>query len=135
MVDRKESAADIVINVDEAELTVESLSVSKDIDIETIYGSGKTLPDGYAINQISYEGDFTLKGNKTDLEGRFFDPSTGIPKIVDAIVITHLDGSSTSYQELLCRNSGYEVNSGETTETTFEFVAMKKSRDGVSESN
>lgn len=135
MADRKESAADIVINVDEAELTVESLSVSKDIDIETIYGSGKTLPDGYAINQISYEGDFTLKGNKTDLEGRFFDPSTGIPKIVDAIVITHLDGSSTSYQELLCRNSGYEVNSGETTETTFEFVAMKKSRDGVSESN
>jgi len=135
MADRKESAADIVINVDEYEMTVESLSVSKNVDVETIYGSGKKLPDGYAINQISYEGDFTLKGNLTDLEGRFFDQETGVPKIVDAIVITHLDGGSTSYQEILCTSSGYEVNSGETTETTFEFVAMKKSKDGVSESN
>ncbi len=128
MVDRKESAADIRVNVGEEEIAVEQLSVSKDIEIETIYGAGNIIPSGFAINRIEYGGNMTIKGNKKDLERHFFD-SNGVPKVLPAIVITHLDGSPTSYDTVLVTNQGYEVTSGETTETAFEFVAMSKDED------
>lgn len=128
MATRKESAADITITVGEEEVVVETLSITKNIDVETIYGSGQTLPGGYAINQVSYEGDMTLKGEKFDLEDKFFDG--GVPKVADGITISHYDGTSTSFNDVIVTSEGYEMNSGETVETTFEFVAMSRSRDG-----
>lgn len=132
MANRKESAADITVTVGEEEVVVESLSVTKNVDVDTIYGSGQTLPDGYAINQVSYEGDMTCMGQRMDLEDKFFDEN-GIPKVLDAITITHYDGSSTSLQDILLTSEGYETSAGETVETSFEFIAMKKARDGTAD--
>ena len=131
MVSRKESAADITVSVGEdfPEVVVESLSVTKNIDIETIHGSGQTLPDGYAINQISYEGSMSCKGNRQDLDEAFFDEN-GIPRVLSSITITHLDGDDTALYDILVTSEGYEVNSGETVETSYEFVAMSKSTSG-----
>lgn len=131
MASRKESAADIVVSVGEnfPEVVVESLSVTKNVDVETLYGSGQTLPDGYSINQVSYEGSMTCKGNRQDLDEAFFDEN-GIPRVLSAITITHLDGGETSLMEILVTSEGYEMNSGETVETSYEFIAMKKSRNG-----
>mgnify|MGYP006277666111 FL=1 len=134
MANRKESAADIVVTVGSEEVVVETLNVSKNVDVETTYGSGQTLPDGYAINQVSYEGDMTCKGQKFDLERHFFD-GNGIPKVLDAITISHLDGSSSSYQQIIVTSEGYEMSSGETVETSFEFIAMKKATNGVADSD
>jgi hypothetical protein len=134
MANRKESAADIKVTVGEEEVVVETLSVTKNVDVETIYGSGQTLPDGFSINQVSYEGDISCKGNKHDLEDKFFDEN-GIPKVLDAITITHLDGSSTAFQQIILITEGYEMSSGETTETSFEFVAMKKARNGQADTD
>lgn len=125
---RREATADIKVFVGSVEVVVERLSVEKDIDVEEIYGSSATLPDGFSINQIGYSGNFTCKGNKKDLEELFFD-GNGIPEVLDAISITHFNGSSTDYNEILCTNEGYEANSGETTETSYEFVAMSKDGD------
>jgi hypothetical protein len=133
MVNRKESTADIKISVGEEEVTVESLSATKNIDIETIYGSGQTLPDGYAINQVSYEGDMTCKGNRLDLEDKLFDEN-GIPEVFN-VSITHLDGTPSGFQECLCTSEGYEASSGDTTETTFSFIAMRKRRGGQVDSD
>ena len=132
MANRKESAADITVTVGEKEVVVESLSVTKNVDVDTIYGSGQTLPDGYAINQVSYEGDMTCMGQRMDLEDKFFDEN-GIPKVLDAITITHYDGTSTSLQDILLTSEGYETSAGETVETSFEFIAMKKARDGTAD--
>ncbi|NUC72542.1 hypothetical protein HTZ84_09510 [Haloterrigena sp. SYSU A558-1] len=131
MVSRKESAADIVVSVGEdfPEVVVESLSVTKNVDIETIYGSGQTLPDGYAINQVSYEGSMSCKGNRQDLDTAFFDDN-GIPQVLGSITITHLDGGETAFYDILVTSEGYEVNSGETVETSYEFIAMSKSIGG-----
>lgn len=134
MATRKESAADITVTVGEDEEVVETLSVTKNVDVETIYGSGQPLPSGYAINQVSYEGDMTLKGEKFDLEDKFFTEDGGVPVVADGITITHHDGSSTSYNDLIVTSEGYEMNSGETVETSFEFVAMSRSRNGTVES-
>lgn len=134
MATRKESAADIVVNVGAEEVVVETLSVTKNVDVETIYGSGQTLPDGYAINQVSYEGDMTCKGNRQSLDDHFFD-ANGIPKEVDSITITHADNTDTVFYSIIVTSEGYEVSSGETTETSYEFIAMKKGRNGETDSD
>lgn len=129
MADRKESAADITVAVgSESDVVVEQLSATKEIDIETIYGSGRTLPDGYAINQISYQGSMELQGNKLDLEQQLFDDN-GIPKEV-TINITHFNDELTSFTQVLATSEGYESNAGEATTTTFEFIAMGKEHAG-----
>ncbi|QSG06404.1 hypothetical protein [Halapricum desulfuricans] len=131
---RRESAADITVTIGEEEVVVETLSVTKNVDVETIYGSGQTLPDGFSINQVAYEGDMSCKGNKMDLEEKFFDEH-GIPKVLDAITVSHFDGSSSALQEIIVTSEGYEMNSGETTETSFSFLAMKKARNGIADSD
>lgn len=129
MADRKESAADITISVgDKNDVVVERLTATKNIDIEQIYGSGRVYPDGYSINQIDYQGTMELQGDKLDLERQLFD-GNGIP-VEGTITITHFDGGRTSFTEVLATSEGYEMNSGESTTTTFEFIAMGKSHDG-----
>lgn len=134
MATRKESAADIIVSVGDEEVVVESLTVNKNVDVETIYGSGQTLPDGYSINEVSYDGDMTCKGNRQDLEDTFFDEN-GIPIVLDSITITHREGGNTTFFEILLTSDGYEMNAGETVETTFEFIAMKKGRGGQVDSD
>lgn len=133
MADRKESAADITVSVgDDNDVVVEQLSVTKEIDIETIYGSGRTLPDGYAINQISYQGSMELQGNKLDLEQQLFDDN-GIPDEV-TVNITHFNEELTSFTQVLATSEGWESNAGESTTTTFEFIAMGKEHAGTVDS-
>ncbi len=128
MVDRKEAAADIVVNVGNEQVAVEQLSFTKEIEIDTIYGAGNIIPSGYAITEISYAGNMSIKGNKKDLEDKFFDEN-GVPEILSSITVTHLDGGSTSFDSALVTNQGYEVTSGETVETEFEWIAMSKDED------
>lgn len=129
MPDRKESAADITVSVgDDSEVVVERLSYTKEIEISTIYGSGRKLPDGYSIDQISYQGTMELQGDKLDLDEVLFDEN-GIPVEVE-ITITHQDGGATTLEPVLATSEGWEMNAGETTTTTFEYMAMGKSHDG-----
>ena len=135
MASRKETAADIRVSIGgdgnaDTDIVVERLSLTKDIDVAEVYGSGRTLPDGYGINQVSYQGTMELVGNRLDLQQHFFDDN-GIPKVVEAIVVSHLDDTTTSYTEILVTSEGWEMNSGETTTTTYEFIAMGKEHAGT----
>lgn len=126
MADRKESAADISVSLgNNTNIVVERLSVTKNIDISTIYGSGRVLPDAYSIDQISYQGNMELMGNKLDLEDELFDDN-GIPKEA-TLNITHFNDDLTSFTEVLATSEGYEMSAGETTTTSFDFIAMGKS--------
>lgn len=133
MADRKESAADIYVSVGsggggDEEIVVERLSVTKNIDISEIHGSGRLLPDGYSIDSITYQGTMELQGNKLDLNQVLFD-GNGVPK--EAVInITHFDDSLTSFDEVLATSEGWEMNAGETTTTTYEFIAMGKEHGG-----
>lgn len=134
MVERTENTADIVANVGSEEVVVETLSFTKDIDVEAIYGSGQTIPNGYTIGQVSYEGEMECQGNKQDINGHFFD-GNGIPTVLDSITVTHLNGTETAFYEVLCTSEGYEVSDGETTSTTYEFMAMRKGNAGGVDTN
>jgi len=128
MADRKESASDITVSVgEETEVVVESLTLTKEIDIEEIYGSGRVFPDGYAINEISFQGSMELMGNRLDLEDILFDDN-GVP--VEAnITVTHLDGSVTRFTQVLATSDGWEMSAGESTTTSFEIIAMGRDRE------
>lgn len=124
--------ADVVFSVgDENDVVVEQFSATKEIDIETIYGSNRTLPDGYAINEVSYQGQMELQGNRLDLEDQLFD-SDGIPE-EGVIAMTHFNGESSSFTGVLATSEGWEGNAGEATTTTFEFIAMRKEYAGDSD--
>lgn len=129
MVDRTESAADIHVALgNENEIVVQRMTLSKDIDVETIHGSGRFFPDSYALNQASYQGTFELAGDKMDLEEQLFDDN-GVP-IEATVNVTHFDGGLTSYTPIIVTSEGYEMNDGESTTTTFEFVAFGREHDG-----
>ncbi len=128
MVERKETAADIVVNVGEEQIAVEQLSFSKEIEIDQIYGTSNVIPSGYGITQMSYSGNMSIKGNTKELNDKFFD-SNGVPRLLDSISVTHLDGGSTSFDSVLLINEGYEVNSGETVESSYDWIAMSKDED------
>lgn len=135
MASRKETAADIQVSIggnqdSDVDIVVERLSLTKDIDVETVYGSGRTMPDGYGINQVSYQGTMELVGNRLDLQDLFFD-GNGIPIVADAIVVSHLDGTTTSYTEVIVTSEGWEMSSGETTTTSYDFVCFGKEHNGV----
>lgn len=135
MATRKESAADIRVSVsDETDVVVSRLQLTKDIDVEQLGGSGKMIPDHYSINQITYQGTMELNGNKLDLQDHFFDDN-GIPIVADSIVVTHADGGKTMFTEIIVTSEGWEMNEGESTTTTFEFIAMGRYGDGTLDSN
>ncbi|WP_330630661.1 hypothetical protein [Halocatena halophila] len=134
MVERKENTADIVVNVGSEEVTVANMTYTKDIDVSAIYGSGQTIPNGYTIGHISYEGEIECEGNKHDINGHFFD-GNGVPQVLDSITVTHLDGSETAFYEVLCTSEGYEVSDGDTTTTTYEYIAMRKGSAGSVDTN
>lgn len=133
MAERKESAADISLSVNEAnDIVVEQFSATKEIDIETIYGSGRTLPAGYSVNEVSYQGSMELQGNRLDLEQQLFDEN-GIPE--EAVInVTHFNDELTSFTQVLATSEGYEMSAGESTTTTFEFIAMGKEHAGQADS-
>lgn len=131
MAQRKESAADIRVSVgDENDVVVERLTLTKDIDVTEVYGSGATLPHGYAINEVSYQGTIECVGNRLDLQEYFFDDN-GIPTVLEAIVVTHMNDESTSYTEVIVTSEGYEMSAGEPTTTSYEFMAMGKEHAGT----
>lgn len=134
MATRKESAADITVSVgNESEVVVERLTLDKNIDVSTIRGSGKTVPDSYSIDGISYQGTMELQGNKLELEDVLFDRN-GVPKEA-TITVTHFDETTTTFYEVIATTAGYEMSAGETTTTNFEFMAMGRSRDDQVDSN
>lgn len=129
MATRNESMADITISIgDETDVVVEELTLNKTIEVDTKYGSGRTLPDAYSVDEISYDGSMELDGNKIELEDELFDDD-GIP-VESTITVTHFNGESTSYTQVLATSEGYEGSAGESTTTTFEFLAMGKESHG-----
>jgi hypothetical protein len=122
---RKESTSDIVVNLANEEVVVERLTLDKNIDMEETGGSGRPLPDGVAIHSVRYQGTMECVGNRRDLDEKFYDDN-GLPKQLPAISITHLDGSLSGVQDVFVASDGYEASFGETTSTTYSFIAMRK---------
>jgi hypothetical protein len=133
--DRIETAANVTVQLTgedgTIELPVSSVDRTKEIDIDRVRESG-VYPDGYGINGIDVDGSLSFAGSKarspsgevSSLDDLLYD-SNGVPLPFN-IEITHdLEGDSETIEEAIVVSDGYSVNSGETSETSYDFIAQR----------
>ena len=146
-VDRIESAANITLVVSRGatsggdaemmEIPISRLDTTKDIEISEVR-ENTLKASGYAITSISYSGTMmfqgssktktTASGEQVNLDDVLFDDH-GVPEPV-SISITHdLNDETETYQTVLVTSDSYEVRSEETTETSYDWVAMDRTGD------
>lgn len=152
--DRVETAANIFVRLsytDDSgssktiEVPISELDLTKDVDVERVREIG-LYPDGYAVNAIDIDGSITFAGNvvrppdgtEKDLDSLLFK-SDGTPEVFD-ITVVHVDeedpknntedngNTSTSTETVenaIIVSSEYSASSGETTESSYEFMGQR----------
>lgn len=146
-VDRIESAANITLvisrgasndgSADMMEIPISRLDTTKDIEIDEVR-ENTLKASGFAITSISYSGTMMFQGSektKTTADGAevnlddvLYDEN-GVPEPV-SISITHdLNDETETYQTVLVTSDSYEVRSEETTETSYDWIAMDRTGD------
>lgn len=136
--DQIETAAQITIKINHKDLSqpieipVEELDLTKDVDVERIRESG-LYPDGYAINSIDIDGSITFAGRKVRSSGGTKNLSNilflgGEEPQTFTITIVHEATNSeptTTISNAMVTSEDYTVSSGETTESSYDFIAQR----------
>jgi len=147
--DRVETAANIFVrmSVDNSsfEVPVSEVDLTKEVDVERVREIG-LYPDGYAVNAIDVDGSIsfagnvvrTPNGNERNLDSLLF-LEDGSPKVFD-ITIVHADEENPSdtvggdnpetrntetIENAIVTTSEYSASSGESTESSYEFMAQR----------
>jgi len=140
--ERVETAANIFVRFkvdDESfEVPVSEVDLTKDVDAERVREMG-LYPDGYAINAIDIDGSLTFAGNKVrtpsgtnrDLDDLLF-LDDGSPKVFDITVVHEEpnrpeDSETDTIENAIVTSSEYSASSGDTTESSYEFMAQRLS--------
>jgi hypothetical protein len=162
-VDRVETAANIYVqlslesdqrpgDVDGAltfEIPVSELDLTKEVDIERVRETG-LYPDGYAINAIDIDGSISFAGHVVrvpgetdtyDLDSLLFHGDTGTPKVFNISVVhetTDVQGESPdtnvdTIENCIINSSEYSASSGDSTESSYEFMGQRMNSSGSSE--
>lgn len=124
------------------EVPVAELDVTKEVDIERIREGG-LRPDGYAINSIDVDGSITFSGHTIRVTspesnaqyniGSLLMDGDGVPKPFDVQIIHQQEDVSdneknarvTTIQNCIINTHEYSGSSGDTTETSFEFIGQR----------
>lgn len=109
-------------NTQSAEYTIQSLDVSKEVELAEIRGNNVKL-ESTATTTIDYSGSLTFHGDKKSYfdDKLFKDDDT--PRECE-ITITHGDGSPSGYTGVKMTSQGYTADEGDGTETSYDFLAM-----------
>lgn len=138
--ERVETAANIFVRFkvgDESfEVPVSEVDLTKDVDAERVREMG-LYPDGYAINAIDIDGSLTFAGNQVrtpsgrnrDLDDLLF-LEDGSPKVFDITVVHEEpnnpeDSETDTIENAIVTSSEYSASSGDTTESSYEFMAQR----------
>lgn len=140
-VDKVETAANIYVRIQESdnntyEIPASEIDRTKEVDAERVREMG-LYPAGYAINSIDVDGSITFPGSKIEtsdgtknLDEVLFDDN-GIP-ITFNITIAKEDpmnpqaGEDTeTLTNCIMTTSEYSASSGESTESSFDFMAER----------
>lgn len=121
-----EAAAQIALAINGNALRVKDVDTSVDVTIEMVHGNN-VKPDGWAITEASFSGSLSFNGDVADVVTPMLTQSDGVtPTEGNSLVITHMDGSSDVYVNVMMGNESYTVSEGEVTETNYDWVAMDK---------
>lgn len=118
------------------EVPVSELDLTKEVDMERVRETG-LYPDGYAINAIDIDGSLTFAGSvvrdpggdRINLDDVLFKDD-GTPKTFDISIVHQdaeagADGSTDTIENAIINSSEYSVSSGESTESSYEFMAQR----------
>lgn len=142
--ERVETAANIYVRLSveiegtqlSFEVPVSEVDMTKDVDVERVRETG-LYPDGYAISAIDIDGSITFAGNvvrvptgeERNLDDLLFKED-GSPRVFD-ITVAHdnPDGEgpapTDTIENAILTSSEYSASSGETTESSYEFMAQR----------
>jgi len=134
-VDRIEAAANITLVVDGVEVPIHQLDRTKEIELTQVR-QNSLKANGVSIKSIDYSGSATFKGSQVSgpdgrrkLDDLIYDDE-GAPVAVDAIVIQQdLHGDSERYEDVFFVSDGYETQTDQESETSYDWVAMRKAGD------
>lgn len=119
-----EAAAQIVLTINGTDLRVRNVDTTTDVNIEMIYGNN-LKPDGWAVTEIAYDGSLEFHGDVAGTVNGLLS-NDDVPEEGNSLTITHMDGSSETYTDVMMSQHEYSMSEGEVTETTYEWVAMDK---------
>lgn len=149
-VDRIESAKDITLHVSQGasqgeggaeiiEVPISTVDATKDVSIEQVR-ENSVKATGYSVTAIEFSGSMSFQGSRktktaadgtqVNLDDLLYDDE-GIPVPV-SISITHellddgSEGKTETYTTVLATSESYEVSDEETTETSYDFIAMDR---------
>lgn len=126
------------------EIPISRLDTTKEVEMNEVRESSLKA-SGYSITSISYSGTMMFKGSRvtknipdqntdtgastTQILEQFLYDEAGVP-VPATIQIKHdINEESETYEHVLVNSESYEVRSEETTETSFDWVAMDRQSD------
>ena len=141
-----ESAANIAFSIDEYEIPMLSVDLSKDVEIEQIRAN-QLKAIGYSVTEIDFGGTVTFPGNGyiSEIEDLIsggeidavhledlFTNDEGIPTDGANVGIFHEnENKQTTYEDVMVISDGYETETGEVSGVTFEVIAGDRNRENV----
>lgn len=133
MTNRSEAAAQIVLELEGNEIVVRDFDFETEIEVKRNFGSGKVVPDTYSVTKIEHGGSTLLTGNMLYLGSLLFDDE-GYP-VPGVLTITHMDGSTTTFEEFIVVSEGFQFSEAENSETSYNWIAMRKRHNPVKNVN
>lgn len=145
-VDRIESAANITLIISQGaesgssdgasmlEVPISQLDTTKEVEISEVR-ENTLKANGYSVTSISYSGSMNFAGTRFSKGGQEFSlddllyDENGVPVPVSINIQHDLDEEAEVYEHVLVTSEGYEVRSEETTETSYDWIAMDRQSD------
>ncbi|MFC6953782.1 hypothetical protein [Halorubellus litoreus] len=133
-----EAAKDVTLAIStvdgDYELSVANVDTTKEITVEQVR-ENNVFPIGDAVTEISYSGSMTFKGRRHVIDSYLFDEN-GLPRRNVALTLTHDDLNpndpnnpdpfTETWHDLRVVSTGYEMQTGEVTEVSYDWIALGK---------
>lgn len=121
----------ITTNDADYELSVFQVDTQKKITVEEVR-ENNVFPIGDATTKIEYSGSVTFKGRRHVIDTYLFDDE-GLPRRNVELTLAHdplddpdADPFVETWHDVRVVSSGYEMQSGEVTQTSYDWIALGK---------
>lgn len=121
-----ETAAQIALAINGTLYRVKDVDTTVEVTLEMVRGNN-VKPQGWGITEANFSGSLSFNG---DVSGEITPQLTqgdGVTPVEGcSLVITHMDGSSDIYTDVMMEEESYSSQEGSVTETNYNWVAFDK---------
>lgn len=145
-VDQKESAQNITVTLTlpaaqvegsepkSLEIPVSRVDATKEVEINQIRESS-VKANGFSVTAIDYSGTIMFQGTRFSKGGEEFTldevlyKPNGVPRLIQINIYHELDDEPEIYQDVMVNSEAYESRNEETSETSYDWIAMDRNTD------